>query len=64
MADAGGVRVAGKRVQDQDGVGLGGVQRAVGLVGHLDRRQRGAAIEGDGIEPYGVGLDDHAGRIS
>ena len=37
---------------------------AVRFVGHLHRRERGAVIERDGIEPDGIGLDDHAGRFS
>ena len=42
---------------------LGRVQLAVGLVGHLDRRKRGAAIERDGIEPDSIGLDDHCWSV-
>ena len=42
---AGDVLIAGQRVADEDGVRLGGVQRAVGLVGDRDRRQRLVAVE-------------------
>jgi len=37
MADAGGVRVAGKSVRDQDGVRAIGVELAVRLIGDFDR---------------------------
>jgi hypothetical protein len=39
------VRIAGKRVQDQDGIALLRVQRAIRFVGDLHRRERGAASE-------------------
>ena len=42
---AGGVRVAGQRVADEDGVGAVGVERAVRLVGDLHRSQRRAGVE-------------------
>ena len=63
-ADAGGVGVAGEGVQHQDGVGLGGVQLAVGLVGHLHRRERGAVVQRDGVEPNSIGLNDHFVGVS
>ena len=59
VADAGGVRVARKGVQHQDGVGLGRVQLAVGLVGDLHRRNHDAAVEGQGIETGTLRFDDH-----
>ena len=62
--DAGGMRIAGKRVQDQDGIALLRVQRAIRLVGHLHRRQRGAAIQGNGVEPDDMGLNNHGGELS
>ena len=37
--------IAGQRVADQDGVGLVGVQRAVGLVGHAIGAEIDAAVE-------------------
>ncbi len=64
VADAGGVRVARESVQHQDGVGFGGVQFAISFVGDFDWRQRGAAIERDGIEPDSIGLNDHPRRFS
>ena len=41
----GDVLVAGQRVADQHGVGALGVERAVGLVGDLERRQLDAGVE-------------------
>ena len=43
--DVGDMLVAGQRVADQDGVGALGVERAVGLVGDLERREVDAGIE-------------------
>ena len=63
MADAGSVRIAGKRVQDQNGVGLGGVQLAIGFVSDVHGAERPAAIKRQGIEPDTIGLDDHQGRF-
>ena len=40
----GHVLVAGERVADQDGVGAGGVERAVGLVGDLPGSERHTRI--------------------
>jgi hypothetical protein len=62
--DPGGMRVAGKRVQDQDGVALLRVQCAIRFVGNLDRRQRGAAIQGNRVEPDDMGLHNHGGELS
>ena len=39
------VLVAGQRMADQHRVAAGGVERAVGLVGDLERRQRHAGVE-------------------
>ena len=66
---AGGVRVAGQCVADEDGVGPVGVQLAVGLVGDLDRRQPRAGLERErraGVEePDPPGLDPpEAGRVA
>ncbi len=58
-ADAGGMGVAGKGVEHQDGVGLARVQLAVGLVSDFHRRERGAVIQGQGIEPYAACFNDH-----
>ena len=41
----GDVLVAGQRMADEDGVRLGGVERAVGLVGDRDRRQQLVAVK-------------------
>jgi hypothetical protein len=41
--------VAGQRVADQDRVGSGGVQLAVGLIGHLARGQALPAVERQGL---------------
>ena len=41
---AGGVRLAGQRVADHHRVRARGVERAVGLVGHLDGRQPSAGL--------------------
>ena len=64
VADAGRVRIAGKGVQDQDGVGLGRVQFAIGFVGDIDGRKSHAAIQGQGIETNDLGFDDHSAVIS
>ena len=61
---AGDVRVAGERVRDQDGVVLALAQRAVGLVGERERRQRAAALEGEllaGLVERDVAGADDAG---
>ena len=42
---AGDMLVAGQRMADEDGVGAGVVERAVGLVGDLERRQQRAGVE-------------------
>ena len=59
MTVTGGMRVAAEGVQNEDGVGLGGVQLAVGLVGHFDRRKDRAVIERQGIKPDSTGRYDH-----
>ncbi len=41
----GDVLVAGQSVTDEDGVRLLGIQRAVGLIGHGERREQLVAIE-------------------
>ena len=64
VTDAGRVRVAGEGVQDQDGVALARVQLAVGFVGYFDRRERGAAIEGNRVKADDMGLDNHGGELS
>ena len=43
--DVGDVLVAGQRVADQHRVGALGVERAVGLVGDLERRELDAGVE-------------------
>ena len=58
-ADSGRVGVAGEGVQHHDGVGFRRVQFAIRLVSHLDRRERSAVIERDGVELYSIGLNDH-----
>ena len=58
------MRVAGEGVQDQDGVGFGRVQFAVGFVGYVDGRKSGAAIERKRIKPGKLGLGDHDGRLA
>ena len=45
LRDAGRVRVAGERVQHQNGVGPAGVQVSVGFVGDIDFGKRYAAVE-------------------
>lgn len=47
--------VAGQRVADQDGVGAIRIQRAIGFIADLDRRQQRTAIQ-----PEGTGQDDMA----
>ena len=42
---AGDMLVAGQRMADQDRVAAVGVQRAIGFIGDVDRRQRAAAVE-------------------
>jgi hypothetical protein len=42
---AGDVVVAGERVADEDGVRLGGVERAVGLIDQIVGRQNAAAAQ-------------------
>ena len=59
VADAGGVRVAGEGVQDQDRVRFGGVQFAVGFVGDVDGREGDAVIERDRRESGELGFHDH-----
>ena len=41
----GHVLVAGERMADQHGIGALGIERAVGLVGDLERRELDAGIE-------------------
>jgi len=61
-----GVRVAGQCVADDDGVRRVGVELSVGLVGDLDRGERGARVEHErvvlGVEddPFGLGNPDGA----
>jgi hypothetical protein len=42
---AGDVVMAGERVADEDGVRLGGVERAVGLIDQIVGRQNAAAAQ-------------------
>ena len=48
-----------KRRADQNGVGLRGVQRAVGLIGNVDRRKARSGIQSDGIEVGKLCVNDH-----
>ena len=58
-ADAGGVGVAREGVKNQNGVGFGGVQLAVGLVGDGNWGEGSAAIERDGCKLGSLRLDGH-----
>ena len=57
----GDVLVGGQRMADQHGVGLGRVQRAVGLVGDLERRQQHAGVELE--RPLRAEAQHRAGRV-
>ena len=57
----GDMLVAGQRMADQHGVGLRRVQRAVGLVGDLERRQQHAGVELQ--RPVGAEAQHRAGRL-
>ena len=63
-ANPGRMGIARESVQDQNGIGFGGVQLAVGFVRHFHRRQSGAAVQRNRIKPDSVGLNDHCGRVS
>ena len=60
--NAGGVGVPGKGVQDEDRVGLLGVEAPVGFIGQRHRPQRFAAFEQQLVGGFGEGeilrLDD------
>jgi hypothetical protein len=43
--DIGDVLVAGERVADQHRIAARGVERAIGLIGNLERRQIDAGVE-------------------
>jgi hypothetical protein len=58
------VRVAGEGVQDQDRVGSGRIQFAVGFVGYVNRSKRDAAIEQQRIETNDLGLNNHRSLLS
>ena len=54
----------GERVQHRGWRSTSRVQLAVGFVRHFDGRKRGAAIQGNGVEPDDMGLNDHDGELS
>jgi len=57
---AGGMGIAGERMQDQDRIALGVVQCAVGLVRDVHGCERGATVEGNRIKLDNLGLGDHS----
>ncbi len=61
-ADAGSVRIAGKGMENQDGIGARGVQGAVRFISNYTGREHGAALERDRFEAAHLGINDH-GRL-
>ena len=56
------VLIARQRMRDEDGVRLGGVELAIGLVGDAKRREQPVAIEPQGLSGGNVEIVAAGGR--
>src|SRR6185312_5157440 len=59
LADSRGMRIAGERMDDEDGVVFRCVQLTVGLISDLHGRERNAAVERNGRELDSLRFGDH-----